>query len=181
MTISRRVSSSAVAVRAMRGNLRVAFVQPRQLDVLGAEIVPPLRYAMRLVDGEQGQSAAGVEPVEQTAEPLAEQALRSHVEEVEFAPHQPPLGVDEGVEILRGVDEGGAHSGLQQGVDLILHERDQRRYDDADAGPQQRRNLITKRLAAAGRHQHQSVAAAANVVDDLRLLAAKFAVTENAL
>ena len=52
-TISLRVSSSAVAVSAIRGTSRKALGEHRQPDVLRAEIVPPLRDAMRLVDREQ--------------------------------------------------------------------------------------------------------------------------------
>jgi len=60
-----------------------------------------------------------------------------------------------------------------QRVDLVLHQRDQRGYHDADARPQQCRDLVTHRLAAAGRHQHDRVAARNNVLDDLELLAAE--------
>jgi len=44
---------SAVAVSAIRGTPGKCFVQNRELDVLRPEIVPPLRHAMRFVDGEQ--------------------------------------------------------------------------------------------------------------------------------
>ena len=65
--------------------------------------------------------------------------------------------------------------------DLVLHQRDQRRHDDADAFAQQRRDLVAQRLAAAGRHQHQRVAAADDVLDDLGLLPAKRGIAENFL
>src|SRR5438552_8038942 len=66
-----------------------------------------------------------------------------------------------------------------QRVDLVLHQRDQRGYHDADARPQQCRDLVTHRLAAAGRHQHDGVAARNNVLDDLELLAAEAVEPEN--
>ena len=66
-----------------------------------------------------------------------------------------------------------------QRVDLVLHQRDQRRDHHADAGPDQRRDLVAQRLAAAGRHQHQRVAAADDVLDDLGLLAAEGVVAED--
>ena len=66
-----------------------------------------------------------------------------------------------------------------QRVDLVLHQRDQRRDDHPDARPDQRRDLVAQRLAAAGRHQHQRVAAADDVVDDLLLLAAEGVVAED--
>ena len=40
------------------GDLGPALVQHRQLQVVGPEVVPPLRHAVRLVDGEQGDGAA---------------------------------------------------------------------------------------------------------------------------
>ena len=51
----------------------------------------------------------------------------------------------------------------RQRGDLILHQRDQRRHDDARAearlAPHERRNLVAQRLAAARRHQHERIAA----------------------
>jgi hypothetical protein len=44
-----------------------------------------------------------------------------------------------------------------------------------------RRNLVAQRLAAAGRHQHQRVAACHQGVDDGRLLAAERGVAEDAV
>ena len=80
-----------------------------------------------------------------------------------------------------GVQECGAHAQLAQRVDLVLHQRDQRRDDDADAIAQQRRNLVAQRLAAAGGHQHQRVAAAHHVLDHLGLMPAKRGIAENFL
>src|SRR5687768_12281897 len=39
-------------------NVRKPFMQNRKLDILRAEIVPPLRYAMRFIDGEQRKRRA---------------------------------------------------------------------------------------------------------------------------
>ena len=46
-------------------------------------------------------------------------------------------------------------------ADLILHERDQRRDHDREPVPKQRWQLVAERLAAAGRHHGQRVAALA--------------------
>ena len=50
-------------------------------------------------------------------------------------------------------------------ADLVVHQRDQRADDDRDAlagaMANDRRHLVAQALAAAGRHQHQGVAAAA--------------------
>ena len=49
---------------------------------------------------------------------------------------------------------------------LIAHQRDQRRDDDAQALAMQSGQLIAKRFAAAGRHQHECIAPAQHLVDD---------------
>ena len=68
-------------------------------------------------------------------------------------------------------------------ADLVVHQRDQRADDDRDAlagaMANDRRHLVAQALAAAGRHQHQGVAAAGDVIDDLFLGAAEFAVAED--
>ena len=51
--------------------------------------------------------------------------------------------------------------------------------DHADAVADQRRDLVAQRLAAAGRHEHQRVAAADHVLDDLLLVAAERVVAED--
>jgi hypothetical protein len=52
-----------------------AFVQRRQAEVFRTEVVPPLRHAVRFVDGEQGD--AGL--VEQALETWCQQAFRGNV------------------------------------------------------------------------------------------------------
>jgi hypothetical protein len=58
-------------------------------------------------------------------------------------------------------------------------QRDQRRDDDAEPGTDQRRDLIAQRLATAGRHQHQSVAAGDHMLDDALLQPAERVIAEN--
>ncbi len=60
----------------------------------------------------------------------------------------------------RGVDERRRNAAPREAVDLILHQGDQRRDDERDAGQLQRGQLIDQRLARAGGHDHQRVAAA---------------------
>ncbi len=62
---------------------------------------------------------------------------------------------------------------MRQRLDLVLHERDQRRDDDAGAGPDEGGDLIAKRLAAARRHQRQRIAAGDHGGDDVRLVRAE--------
>ena len=60
---------------------RQALVQDRELQVLGPEVVAPLRHAVRLVDREQ-RDAGAVDEVEAARH---QQALGRDVEEVELA------------------------------------------------------------------------------------------------
>ncbi len=81
------------------------------------------------------------------------------------------------------IERRGPHACLTQGGDLIGHQRQQRRHDQAHAQtlspPDKRGNLIAQRLAAPGRHQHEGVAAADDVVDNARLRPAKGVVAVN--
>jgi hypothetical protein len=65
-----------------------------------------------------------------------------------------------------------------QGVDLIAHERDERRDDDRRSGQHQCRQLITQRLTRAGRHDGQGIAAGQQMLDDRALARTKIGMTE---
>ena len=159
------------------GHVRPALVQLRQREVVGPEVVAPLRDAVRLVDGEQRDLPAA----EQRERGRHPQPLRRQVEQVDLAGEERRLGRPALVRGLRGVEEPGADAERAQGVDLVLHQRDQRRDDHTDAVADQRGDLVAQRLAAAGRHQHERVTAAADVLDDLRLVAPEGVVTEDAV
>ena len=148
-------------------------------QVLRAEVVAPLRHAVRLVDREQRDAGAGRGVVEEREERRHEQALGRDVEQVELAREQVSAY---GARFLGGrgrVPERGAHTEQPQRLDLVVHERDERRDDDADAGPHQRRQLVAQRLAAAGRHQHHGVVAGDHALDDRLLRTAERAESEH--
>ena len=67
-------------------------------------------------------------------------------------------------------DPAGRHA--RQRLDLVLHQRDQRRDHQRQVRPHQRRQLVTERLARAGGHHHQDVATGAGRLDRLALPAA---------
>ena len=139
-----------------------------ELDVLGAEVVAPLADAVRLVDGEEGD--AGLETVDALEEALGHERLGGDVQQVELAGVQGAQHAARLVRLERRVVGGGADAGRPQRVDLVLHQRDERRDDDAGAGPDHGRQLVTERLAAARGHEHERVAAGDQVVDDLLLM-----------
>ena len=158
---------------------RKTLVEYRQFPVFGAEVVAPLRHAVRLVDGEQRQSRAGLHLLQRAQEIRHQQALRGHIEDVQVAAHQAAKHVAGGVGVQAGVEEGGLHAELLEGVHLVLHQRDQRRHHDADALPQQRGELVAQGFSAAGRHQHQRVATRRDMLDDGLLFVAEGRVAEN--
>ena len=156
-TISRRVGASAVAVSARRGTCGEALVQHRQLEIVGPEVVAPLRDAVRLVDREQGQAGsgrAGRGSPAPSAAPAPRRAGRAAPSRIARSTR------GGGAEVERRVEHGGPHAELGQRRDLVLHQRDQRRDDDREPVQAQGRHLVAQRLAAAGRHQHQRVVAA---------------------
>ena len=129
----------------------------RQLEVVGAEVVPPLGDAVRLIDDEH----ADVGPLKRLDEAGAREALRRDVEQAYLAPAHPRerlavLGLP-----LLAVDQHRAPSGsaLEPG-NLVGHQRHQRRDDDRQVIAQQRRQLVAQRLAGTGRHHHQHIAPA---------------------
>ncbi len=148
--------------------LREALAQRAEQPVLGPEGVPPLADAVRLVDRE----VAHRRPLEQAEEPLgplAGEPLRRHVEQTQTAgqgvgAHPVALRRPQGGVVVGGGDAVGA-----QRVDLVLHQRDERRDHHRQPAVEQRRRLVAERLAAAGGQHHQAVAAAADRLERLEL------------
>jgi hypothetical protein len=130
---------------------------------------------MRLVDGEKRDARAA----QQLEAARHQQALGRDIEEIERRVAHVALDLGGLGARERRVEIGRAHARLAQRIDLILHQRDQRRHHHAKARPHQRRDLIAQRLPAARRHQHQGVAAGDGVADDILLLAAKGGIAEN--
>ncbi len=78
-----------------------------------------------------------------------------------------------------GVQELGADAELAQRRHLVLHQGDQRTDDDRGAVAQQGRDLVAQRLAAAGGHHDERVAAVHDAAHDLLLLAPEGAEAED--
>ena len=144
---------------------RELVCQPAQTDVLGPKVVSPLRDAVRLVNGDQCQLTA----MQQRQTSLGQQTLRGHVQQLQFPLAQLTLDVGCLGCRQRGIEVGRCHTQLAQRRHLVLHQRNQRRNDNAHALAHQCRNLIAQRLAAPGGHQHQRVAATGHVFDDVVL------------
>ena len=118
-----------------------------ELEVVGPEVVAPLRDAVRLVDREERDSSAR----ELREEALVVEALGCDVEELQRAAAEPLADLALLVGTEARVEPGRLDPSSLQEVDLILHQRDQRRDDDRHAVEQQRRQLVAEALPAAGR------------------------------
>jgi hypothetical protein len=136
-----------------RARLAEALTYASQYEVVGAEVVAPLGDAVRLVDHEQPHPR-GAQPID---EARVREALGRHIQ-------QGNATIDE-VAIARvllrapdrGVDERrGDARGLQR-LDLVLHQRDQRRHDKRAANFE-RGEHVAQALARAGGHHAEHIA-----------------------
>ena len=145
---------------------RQRLLDRAQRQVRGAEIVAPLGRAMRFVDDEEADLLAA-ELLDQRARGGA---LGRDVDDL-VAPFVDALErLALGLDALGGVEAGGHGAGATHLLHLVRHEREQRRDHDGDAGQLEGGELIRERLARAGRHDREHVAAGEQIADD-RLLA----------
>ena len=139
--MSSRTSGVAVAVNAAMGGRRAA-VDPAALArriaepaVVGPEVVAPLRHAVRFVHDEarNGQLA------QHAAEEVGREALGRDVEQAQLP--QPRRAQHVAARVARElrVERRRPDAAAIELVDLILHQRDERRHDERDAGQQERR------------------------------------------
>ena len=147
---------------------RQRLAEARQLAVLRSEVVSPLTDAVRFVDRDETDRGARAAPDRAVAR-VADKTLRREIQQAvarfgESRPHRRLL-----IGAHRAVVTGGRHPVADEGVHLILHERDQRRHDNRQTVADQGRNLETQRLAAAGRQHEQRIAAGDHGFDGFTL------------
>ena len=150
-----------------------AFAEHVQPQVVLAEIVPPLGDAVSLVNGDQRQ----VQPAQELEGLVLQQPFRRQVQEIQATSRRgihdtSLLGVGE-----RRIEKPGTDAELTQGRHLVLHERDEGRNDQPQAGADQRGYLVAQRLAAARGHEHQRIPAGKDSGDDIFLAATETGVT----
>ena len=153
--------------RGERRHLRAAqrFQNLIEPEIIGPEIVAPHRETMRFVDREKRDRALA----ERFQKRPTPETFRRDVDELEFASRQcaDALALFFGRD--RAVYQRGRNSAALERVDLVFHERDQRRDDDGGAFEQERGQLVAKRFAAAGRHHDERIGAAGDRVDHFLL------------
>ena len=135
------------------------------VQIAFAEILTPLRHAMRLVHGDHGD----IRSLRKRDERLRLQPLWRDVDDLIHALR----GVAQRLAVLRRVQRliqiRGVNALLDQCADLILHQRDQRRDNERDTDLHQRGHLIAHRLSRAGRHDPYDVASGQKTVNQLLL------------
>jgi hypothetical protein len=150
---------------AVNGGAGEPVAQLAQLPVLGTEVVTPVADAVRFIDRER----AHVHAAEQRAERRRRQALGRDEEQAQRAVER--TGFDRALLVRRGraVQRRRGHAGRDERVDLVLHQRDERRDDDGQSVEEQRRRLEAERLSRAGGHDQERVAPGEHGVDGLPL------------
>ncbi len=129
----------------------------------------PLRNAVRLVDGKKRDSGIAYE----IGEAVGDGPLRRHIEKVERAVVDLAPDRNRLLARQRRIQRSRIDAKLFQRLHLIAHQRDQRRDDDTQSGPAERRDLEAERLAGAGRKENDGIAASGHMLDHCLLLAAK--------
>ncbi len=158
-------------------NLGPPVVQHGELQVVGTEVVPPLRHTVGLVDREQCDGAA----VEELGSRLDPQPLGGEVQQVEFTGDVGGFNTPAFGGVLGRVEEARTHTHCGERIHLVLHQRDKRRNHHTGALADERGDLVTQRFTAAGGHQNKGVAASDDLLDDLRLGSPKGVVAERFL
>ena len=140
-----------------------------KLAIFGTEIVAPFTDAMGFVDGDEG-GLPFFEIVEEAGE---HEAFGRDVEEFERIVVQAAKAFFGFVGGEGGIEAGREDAAGGELIDLIFHQRDQRRNDDSQAVVEDGGKLEAERFAAAGGQEREGVAAGEDVGDDFLLVRAK--------
>ncbi|MNP19914.1 hypothetical protein D3C76_1124670 [compost metagenome] len=103
-------------------HLREQLGQLSQLQVLGTEVVTPLRYTVGFVDREQGD----VQGTQEIQHARLHQTFRCQVEHLHFATANAPGKLTLLLSAQGRVQRGGGHTQFIEGCYLVFHQRDQR-------------------------------------------------------
>ncbi len=145
--------------------LREDLAQVGEAAVLGPEVVPPLADAVGLVHGD----GAHVEAAQLGQEARRHQALGRDVEQPVAPLAETAQAAPGVVRVERRVEEGGGDARDVEGVDLILHQGDERRDHHREARAHHRGELEAEALPAARGQEGHHVAPGERVRDDLGL------------
>ena len=143
-------------------NLGETFLQYGQLGIFGAEIVAPLRDAVSFVDSNQRDVQVGQEPSHLRLDPLGRD-----IQELEFVLPGKLLDL-----LLLGLGHKAVESCSRdtagpQALDLVLHQGDERRYNQGNTRGVDSRELVTYRLTPSRRHKHQGIFLLEKMLDNI--------------
>ena len=145
------------------GDVRELVQQRAEQAIIGAEIMPPFADAMRLVDREQRDASA----VQKLAEVAGRGAFGRDIEQVELAGFEPR---DRLAAILVGAGQRASANAHRFGrTQLVVHQRDEGRDDDAGAVQHHRRQLVAQRLSSPRRHHHHAISTREDLTHNLLL------------
>ncbi|OQA05419.1 MAG: hypothetical protein BWY66_02504 [bacterium ADurb.Bin374] len=157
--------------RRQGGGFPEHLLQERaQEQVVGPEIVAPFRQAVRLVDDDKADLPLG----KGVAERAVAHLFGGDPQDVDIAEGDFFVGLrplEDGKQAVERPDVRDAAP--REGVDLVFHQRLERRYDEGQQVSlprlHQRGKLVTERLAAAGRQDDEAVPAFEDRFDDILL------------
>ena len=145
--------------------------------VARTEVVPPLRQAVRLVDGDEGDCLL----LQDGLEEVGLQALGRDVDDLVRTVRDGAKPCARLRLPQRAVDERRGCARFRKRVDLVLHQRDQGRDDERDARQEQRGDLEADGLSRACGHDGNGLASFEQALDDRFLRGAKALVAEGLL
>ena len=122
--VARHLGCGGCGQREYAPDIQVAC-QASDLQVVGAEVVAPLADAMRLVDGQEGDHPAP-KRVQKT---LVAEAFGGDVQQLKSAGIEIVEDSENFFALEARVQSGGGHIARHQKINLILHQRNQRRND----------------------------------------------------
>ncbi len=115
----------------------------RQLEVVGAKVVAPLRDTVRLIDDQQRERHL----LDKTAKTLVLESLHRDHQDLELVIQRLLHHSSALLRALARVEGSGAYSLAFKEGELIVHQRQQRRYNQGQVRQGEGRQLITERLA----------------------------------
>ena len=125
----------------------------------------PLADAMRFVNRDQIEL-----PLSQVSEKARQHCpLRRHIQEPILSMAQTQHSLRSFIRLQRGIKKRRRNPAGLKRINLILHQRDQRRHHYRQAVPRQRRQLKTEGLASARRQQCDNIPPRQSIANDLFL------------
>ena len=134
----------------------------------------PFADAMCFIDRDLGNV-----PVERALQKrFKHQPLRRDVQHAVVSAMQPAPACNRFLSLQRGIQKRCRNPAGLQRIDLIFHQRNQRRHDNRKPIAHQSGQLKTERLAATGRHQHKHIPPGERIANDLLLQRPELVVAE---